>query len=119
MIALGPLSSGPPSTPRVDCEQREDTTESLSKKFHWNAPDDNGGAAIITYHVKYRTVEGHLQRGPWKYANISHTETWYKLELDQGKTFEVTVTAWNIYGESHMDSDNTCAFTFGKGVYGN
>lgn len=111
------LSLGPPATPRVDCEQREDTTKSISKKFHWNAPDDNGGAPIITYHVKYRTVHGHLGRGPWKYVSVSHTDTWYKLKLDWSKTFEVTVTAWNIYGESPMDSNNTCAVTVAKGKH--
>jgi len=85
--------------------------------LHWNVPIDNGGAPVTVYTVKYRTLHGHVQRGPWRNVNVSHTETWYRLELDWETVFELTVTAWNRYGESSLDLDqSSCVVVIGKGI---
>ncbi|KAK3752966.1 hypothetical protein QZH41_005123 [Actinostola sp. cb2023] len=105
---------GPPTIPAVSCGKREDTSNSRTYKLLWNAPKDDGGAPISSYMVKYRTLRGHVFKGSWQNVNVSHTETWCKLELNWDTTYELTVTAWNIYGESKLDLDtSSCVVKIG------
>ncbi|XP_048588906.1 fibroblast growth factor receptor 4 isoform X2 [Nematostella vectensis] len=105
---------GPPTSPRVDCGKREDTTNSRDRKFHWTPPSDDGGAPVLFYTVKYRTVRGTLGRGPWVTRNISVSSTWHQFSLDWDKVYELSVTAWNKYGESVTDLElDTCVVTVG------
>ncbi|XP_048589075.1 fibroblast growth factor receptor 4 isoform X2 [Nematostella vectensis] len=107
---------GPPTSPHVDCGKKEDTTDSRDRKFHWTPPSDDGGAPVLFYSVKYRTVRGTLGRGPWVTSNISVSSTWYQFSLEWNKVYELSVTAWNTYGESvtNLESD-TCVVTVGQG----
>jgi hypothetical protein len=83
--------------------------------FHWLAPKDDGGAPVFVYTVKHRILKGHILRGAWSNENVTHTKTWHKFSLKWQTTFEFSVTAWNIYGESKLDLDNSCIVTVGKG----
>lgn len=56
-------------------------------------------------------------RGVWSNENVTHTRTWHKFKLQWQTTFEFSVTAWNIYGESKLDQDNSCIVTIGKGWF--
>ncbi|XP_031564782.1 fibroblast growth factor receptor 2-like isoform X2 [Actinia tenebrosa] len=105
---------GPPSVPRVDCEKREDSRVSRVAIFHWLEPKDDGGAPVLVYTVKHRILKNNFMRGAWSNENVTNTRTWYKFNLQWQTTFEFSVTAWNIYGESKLDPDNSCIVTIGK-----
>lgn len=110
--------SGAPSVPKVSCDKREDTSDSLTQKLHWKAPSDDGGDPVIRYTVKYRILRGHIYKGPWRNINVSNTETWYTLKLKWKTTFELTVTAWNKYGESKLDlAHSSCVVEIGTSNY--
>lgn len=111
------ISTGPPLNPQVVCDKKSDASLSRAFMFYWRSPKYNGGAPVFLYTVKHRSFVSALERNTqkWNSINVTHKRTWYRFKLEWQRTFEFTITAWNIYGESALDVDNTCLITVGKG----
>lgn len=79
------------------------TISTTSIELTWSAAPENG-AKILVYTIWWREIQSNGAVGRWSRKNITSIDRTYTVTgLENGRTYQFGVTAWNKHGESAWD----------------